>query len=48
MAQLIVHHLESSRSHRLLWLLEELELEHEIRRYERNGAGWAPPELRAT
>ena len=46
MAQLVVHHLENSRSQRLLWLLEELELEYEIRRYERSEAGRAPPELR--
>jgi len=33
---LIVHHLEDSRSHRILWLLEELELDYEIRKYERD------------
>jgi glutathione S-transferase len=31
-----VHHLNHSRSHRVLWLLEELGLEYEIRRYERD------------
>lgn len=31
-----VHHLENSRSQRVLWLLEELELPYEVRRYERN------------
>ncbi|HKL63424.1 MAG TPA: glutathione S-transferase [Woeseiaceae bacterium] len=31
-----VHHLEDSRSQRVLWLLEELELDYEIRRYERD------------
>ena len=33
---LIVHHLENSRSQRVLWLLEELELPYEVRRYERD------------
>lgn len=31
-----VHHLENSRSQRVLWLLEELGLEYEIERYERD------------
>jgi glutathione S-transferase len=31
-----VHHLNNSRSQRILWLLEELGLEYEIRRYERD------------
>lgn len=45
---LIVHHLENSRSQRVLWLLEELGLPYEVRRYERNKATMlAPPELRA-
>ncbi|MBX9796819.1 glutathione S-transferase [Sphingomonas sp.] len=43
----IVHHLENSRSQRVLWMLEELALPYEIRRYERNKATMlAPPELR--
>ncbi len=43
----IVHHLENSRSQRVLWLLEELGLPYEVRRYERNKATMlAPPELR--
>lgn len=33
---LTVHHLEESRSHRILWLLEELELDYEIERYRRD------------
>jgi len=42
-----VHHLENSRSQRILWLLEELGLPYEVRRYERNEATMlAPPELR--
>lgn len=32
----IVHHLNNSRSQRVLWLLEELELPYEIRKYERD------------
>lgn len=43
---LIVHHLEQSRSQRILWLLEELELPYEVRRYARNPKTMlAPPEL---
>src|SRR5438128_8856847 len=33
---LIVHHLNNSRSQRVLWLLEELELAYEIKRYQRD------------
>ncbi|MDQ3206016.1 MAG: glutathione S-transferase [Pseudomonadota bacterium] len=43
-----LHHLENSRSHRVLWLLEELGLEYEVVRYRRDRATMlAPPELRA-
>jgi glutathione S-transferase len=43
-----VHHLENSRSQRVLWLLEELGLPYEIKRYARNPKTMlAPPELRA-
>lgn len=42
-----VHHLENSRSQRVLWLLEELGLEYEIRRYARDPKTMlAPRELR--
>ncbi|RVT95200.1 glutathione S-transferase [Sphingomonas crocodyli] len=42
-----VHHLENSRSQRVLWLLEELGLPYEVKRYERNRKTMlAPPELR--
>jgi glutathione S-transferase len=42
-----VHHLENSRSQRVLWLLEELGLPYEVKRYTRNKATMlAPPELR--
>jgi glutathione S-transferase len=44
---IIVHHLENSRSQRILWMLEELGLPYEIKRYERNRQTMlAPPELR--
>src|SRR6478672_3182440 len=44
---IIVHHLENSRSQRILWLLEELGLPYEVKRYERNPKTMlAPPELR--
>lgn len=44
---IVVHHLNNSRSQRVLWLLEELGLEYEIRRYQRNPKTMlAPPELR--
>ncbi|WP_066796280.1 glutathione S-transferase family protein [Sphingomonas soli] len=44
---IIVHHLENSRSQRVLWLLEELGLPYEVKRYERNKRTMlAPPELR--
>jgi glutathione S-transferase len=33
---IIVHHLNNSRSQRILWLLEELGLEYEIKRYQRD------------
>jgi glutathione S-transferase len=41
-----VHHLENSRSQRVLWLLEELRLPYEVKRYERDKkTSLAPPEL---
>ena len=41
-----LHHLENSRSQRVLWLLEELGVPYEVRRYERNPKTMlAPPEL---
>ncbi|WP_085808566.1 glutathione S-transferase family protein [Sphingomonas sp. TZW2008] len=44
---IIVHHLENSRSQRVLWMLEELGLPYEIKRYERNKKTMlAPPELK--
>jgi glutathione S-transferase len=44
---IIVHHLENSRSQRILWLLEELGLPYEVRRYERDSRTMlAPPALK--
>ena len=45
---IVVHHLNNSRSQRVLWLLEELGVPYEVRRYERDAKTMlAPPELRA-
>lgn len=45
---MIVHHLNNSRSQRILWLLEELGLAYEIKRYQRDPkTNLAPPELKA-
>jgi glutathione S-transferase len=44
---IIVHHLEASRSQRVLWLLEELGLPYEIKHYKRDPrTRLAPPELK--
>jgi glutathione S-transferase len=44
---IVVHHLNNSRSQRVLWLLEELGLPYEVKRYERDRTTLlAPPELR--
>jgi glutathione S-transferase len=45
---IVVHHLNNSRSQRVLWLLEELGLAYEVKRYQRDRRTMlAPPELRA-
>jgi glutathione S-transferase len=45
---IVVHHLNNSRSQRVLWLLEELGVPYEIKHYERDAKTMlAPPELRA-
>ena len=45
---IIVHHLNNSRSQRILWLLEELGEAYEVRRYERDRKTMrAPAALRA-
>lgn len=45
---IVVHHLNNSRSQRVLWLLEELAVPYEVKRYQRDAKTMlAPPELRA-
>lgn len=45
---IVVHHLENSRSQRVLWLLEELALPYRIEHYKRDPATMmAPPQLQA-
>ena len=45
---IVVHHLNESRSQRILWLLEELGLDYEVRHYQRHPTTrLAPPELTA-
>jgi glutathione S-transferase len=45
---LTVHHLNNSRSQRVLWLLEELGVPYEVKRYQRDAKTMlAPPELLA-
>ena len=41
---LTVHHLNESRSTRVLWLLNELELAHDIVKHERDAATRLAPE----
>ena len=41
-----LHHLENSRSQRILWLLEELGVEYDVKHYKRDAkTSLAPPEL---
>lgn len=43
-----LHHLNKSRSKRIIWLLEELELEYEVKPYLRDSVSFfAPPELKS-
>ncbi len=44
---IVVHHLNNSRSQRILWMLEELGLDYEIKRYQREPSMQAPSSLRA-
>ena len=45
---IVVHHLNNSRSQRVLWLLEELGVPYEIKRYQRDAKTMlAPPELKS-
>ncbi|WP_442936339.1 glutathione S-transferase family protein [Nostoc sp.] len=41
---IVVHHLNNSRSQRVLWLLEELGIEYEIKFYERDAKTMMAPE----
>src|SRR5881394_2665052 len=44
---IIVHHLNNSRSQRVLWLLEELAVDYDVKRYQRDPKTMlAPAELR--
>lgn len=43
---LTLHHLEQSRSFRILWALEELQQNYEIKYYKRSPKFAAPPELK--
>ncbi|MEM7082779.1 MAG: glutathione S-transferase [Pseudomonadota bacterium] len=43
---IVVHHLQNSRSQRILWMLEELGVDYKVKRYERDASTQlAPPEL---
>ncbi len=45
---IVVHHLNDSRSQRILWLLEELSVPYEIKHYQRDAqTRLAPPQLKA-
>ena len=45
---IVIHHLNNSRSQRILWLLEELGMEYRLEKYSRDPkTNLAPPELRA-
>lgn len=44
---IVVHHLNNSRSQRVLWMLEELGLDYEIKPYQRQPSMQAPDSLRA-
>lgn len=44
---LTVHHLGMSQSERIVWLCEELDLDHELIRYDRLPSRMAPPEYKA-
>ncbi len=44
---IIVHHLNNSRSQRILWMLEELGLDYDIRFYKRGADMSAPDQMKA-
>ncbi|EJD05611.1 thioredoxin-like protein [Fomitiporia mediterranea MF3/22] len=45
-SKIVLHHLNNSRSQRILWLLEELEVPYEIKKYQRTSEMLAPKELK--
>ncbi|KAG8805068.1 hypothetical protein FRC18_006898 [Serendipita sp. 400] len=45
-SEIVLHHLENSRSQRVLWLLEELQVPYTIKHYKRLPTQLAPPELK--
>ncbi|KAK8233742.1 glutathione S-transferase [Phyllosticta capitalensis] len=45
-AKITLHWLDKSRSHRILWLLEEMKLDYELKVYNRTNEKLAPPELK--
>jgi len=46
-SKIVLYHLQDSRSQRILWLLEELEIPYELKKYQRKSSGMAPKELAA-
>lgn len=47
MTKLTVHHLGVSQSERIVWLCEELGIDYDLVRYDREPSGMAPPAYRA-
>ncbi|QBM90037.1 glutathione S-transferase [Metschnikowia aff. pulcherrima] len=45
--KIVLHYLVNSRASRIVWLLEELQVDYEIKTYNRISEGLAPPELKA-
>lgn len=44
--KIVLHYLVGSRAARIVWLLEELKLDYEVKAYNRTALGLAPPELK--
>ena len=42
----VVHHLNNSRSQRILWLLEELQVPYQIKKYQRDKKTMLAPKVR--
>lgn len=45
--RIVLHWLEVSRSHRILWFFEELGISYELKTYKRTAESLAPPELKS-